>query len=123
MRWSTTSGLLLAPSRTRRSEAGLNPKLSRVIYTFLRVMRRSGKGSAAGCEHRSSACQRTSHPAAKPCEDRCKRTDAVCLLQKLRLEVREVEIFPVRLNFALCVHLQDADAVHEENISRLGLET
>lgn len=48
---------------------------------------------------------------------------AVGLLLQLCLEICEVEVLSVRLNFAFCVDFQNADAVHEENVSGPRLET
>ena len=45
------------------------------------------------------------------------------LLLQLRLKIREIEVFSIRLNFPLLVDLEDADPVYEEDISRLGLKT
>ena len=48
---------------------------------------------------------------------------AACLLQQLRLKIRQIKVLAVRLNLAVLVDLKDADAVDEENISGLGLKT
>ena len=50
------------------------------------------------------------------------RANGVLLLQ-LRQEVRVIKVLSVRLNFSVRVDLKDADAVHEEDVSSLGLET
>jgi hypothetical protein len=50
-------------------------------------------------------------------------TSAAFLLLQLRLKIREIKVLSVRLNFSIRVDLKDADAVHEEHISSLGLKT
>src|ERR1051325_2090499 len=44
-------------------------------------------------------------------------------LQQLRLKIRQVKVLSVRLNLSLLVDLENADAVHEEHLSGLRLET
>ena len=41
----------------------------------------------------------------------------------MRLEIRQVKVLSVRLNFSLLIDLKNADAVNEKDISRLGLKT
>ncbi len=50
-------------------------------------------------------------------------TSAACSLLQLRLKIRQIEVLSVRLNFAVRVDLEDANAVDEENVSSLGLKT
>src|ERR1044072_6900430 len=45
------------------------------------------------------------------------------LLQQLRLKLRQIKPLSIRLNFSVLVDLNDANAVDEEHISGLGLET
>lgn len=45
------------------------------------------------------------------------------LLLQLRLKIRQIKVLSVGLNSSLLVDLEDADAVHEEDITRLGFKT
>jgi hypothetical protein len=42
---------------------------------------------------------------------------------QLRLEIRQIKVLSVLLDFSLRVDREDADAVYEENVTALGLET